>query len=77
MGFFKKYDEMEMAIAFKSMRLAWIFANLVLFVWLIISRINDSDVFYILFMIIAAQNVIFLGSKFIMMRRMTKGEDEE
>lgn len=77
MSFFKKADEMEMAISFKSMRLAWIFANLTLFVWLIISRLNDSDTYLILFLIIAAQNIIFYSSKLIMTRRMTKGSDEE
>ncbi|HBM81345.1 MAG: hypothetical protein QME45_03225 [Clostridiales bacterium] len=77
MKFFKKPDEMEMSINFKAMRLAWVFENIVLIVWTIISCIKEKGSFPITLMIILAQNIIFFGSKLYMAHKMTDDKNEE
>lgn len=72
-----KADEMEMEINFKSMRLAWIFINLVLLAWLIISLVKKNEDYQILLIIILAQNIVFFASKLIYTKIMIKNNDEE
>jgi hypothetical protein len=40
MKFFRRADEMEMSINFKAMRLAWVFENVALLVWAVISQME-------------------------------------
>lgn len=71
MKFFRRADEMEMSINFKAMRLAWVFGNIALLVWAIISQIT-GDTSQIQIAIILIQTVIFFGSQSYMQRKMTK-----
>jgi hypothetical protein len=71
---FKKSDEMEMSINFKSMRLSWLFVNIALIVWLIETVIKSGDLPFILFSIICLQNIIFFGSKLYLTRKLSGHE---
>jgi hypothetical protein len=71
---FKKADEMEMFINFKSMRLSWVFANIALIIWLAVTFIKSGELPFILFTIICLQNVIFFGSKLYMTRKISSNE---
>ncbi|MEA4845932.1 MAG: hypothetical protein VB106_01735 [Clostridiaceae bacterium] len=73
----KKADEMEMAINFKSMRLSWVFVNVSLFIWLAADFLKSGELPFILFAIIAIQNIIFFGSKLYMTHKMTGNADEK
>jgi len=75
MPFFKKADEMEMEINFKSMRLAWMVENLMLVAWMVVLAIRDADI-AMPSLIISVQNVLFFGSKLIMTRRMTRDNEK-
>ena len=75
MPFFKKADEMEMEINFKSMRLAWVAENLILVVWMVVLAFRDGDL-GMPSIIISVQNLLFFGSKLIMTRRMTRRDEE-
>lgn len=77
MKLFKRADEMELSINFKAMRLAWVFENIALAVWMIVSYIKENGNAFIPFIIIAAQNVIFFGSKLYMTRKASEGRNEE
>lgn len=71
---FIKADEMEMCINFKSMRLSWVFVNIALIIWLVVSLVKSEEIPYILFIIIGLQNIIFFASKLYMTRRMSDDE---
>lgn len=71
---FKKADEMEMFINFKSMRLSWVFVNIALIIWLVVTYIKSREFPFILFEIICLQNIIFFGSKRYMTRKMTSND---
>ncbi len=70
----KKADEMEMFINFKSMKLSWVFVNIALFIWLVVTFIKSGELPFILFTIICFQNIIFFGSKLYMTRKMSGNE---
>lgn len=76
MPLIKKADEMEMAINFKAMRLAWVVENLILLAWIIVDMAKTGELPFIPFMIIAVQNIIFFGSKLIMTRRMIRDHEK-
>ncbi len=46
---FKKADEMEMFINFKSMRLSWVFVNIALIIWLVVTFVKSEEIPFILF----------------------------
>ncbi len=72
----KKADEMEMAINLKAARLAYVFVTISLVIWMIVDFATTGEFPLSQFIIVALQNVIFFGSKFLMTRRMI-GKDEE
>lgn len=72
-----KADEMEMAINFKSARLAYIFVTISLLVWMTIEFVHNKQFPAIQVMIIAIQNGIFFGSKIYMTRKMIRDSDEK
>lgn len=76
MKLFRKADEMEMTINFKSMRLSWVFGNIALVAWAIISQIN-GDYPHVQITIILIQNVIFFVSQLYMTHKMTKVEKDK
>lgn len=73
----KKADEMEMSINFKSMRLAWIFENIALIIWAVMSCIYKNENVFILIIIITAQNIIFFSSKLYMGKKITGDNNEK
>ena len=77
MKFLRKADEMEMSINFKAMRLAWVFENIALIVWAVISQIKGDGNALIPVTIIALQNAIFFGCQLYMTRKMTKGKKDK
>jgi len=77
MVFFKKADEMEMEINFKSMRLSWVFENVALLIWLIVDSVKGEYFSFIPLTIISVQNIIFFGSKLYMTRKMSRDGDEK
>jgi len=76
MKFFRRADEMEMSIIYKAMRLAWVFENVALLVWAVISQIN-GDTSRIQILIILFQNAIFYGSQLYMRRKMAQEKKDE
>jgi hypothetical protein len=68
----KKADEMEMYINFQSMRLSWVFVNIALIIWLIVTFIKSRELPFLLFAIICTQNILFWGSKLYITRRVSK-----
>ena len=73
-----KADEMEMAINFKAMRLAWVFVMMALLAWCIIELAVYGETPFIPFIIICIQNIIFFSAKLIMTNKLAgKGSDEE
>lgn len=74
---FIKADEMEIAINYKAMRLAYVFVTVSLVVWLFIEMINIQKLPLIQFGILSVHNIIFHGSKLYLTKKMTGGLDEE
>ncbi|MPW26815.1 hypothetical protein GC105_13590 [Alkalibaculum sp. M08DMB] len=68
---FKKADEMEISINFKSMRLSSTFVNIALIIWLAVDFINSGKLPFILFSIVCIQNIIFFGSKLYMTNKLS------
>ena len=66
----KKADEMEMAINLKAARLAYVFVTISLVIWMIVDFATTGEFPLPQLIIVALQNIIFLGSKFLMTRRM-------
>jgi hypothetical protein len=77
MKFFKKADEMEMSINFKSMRISWVFENIALLIWTIIGFIKGDEFSYIPLIIIIVQNIVFFSSKLYMTSKMSVNSDEK
>ena len=72
----KKADEMELAINFKAARLAYVFVTISLVIWMIVDFATTGEFPLPQLIIVALQNIIFFGSKFLMTRRMV-GDREE
>lgn len=66
-----KPDEMEMYIAFQSMKFAYIFVVIALIVWLWIDFTRSGELPLVPFIIMSIQNLIFFGSKIYMTRKMS------
>lgn len=74
---FNKADEMEMAISYKSARLAYVFVTISLIVWMIVDFVQNGKFPFIQFTIIAIQNIIFFGSKIYLTKKMTSDSNEK
>lgn len=70
-----KADEMEMAINFKAMRLAWIFSELALVLYCMVDLVKNENLPSGSFLILCISGIIFLVSKLIMTRQITAGGD--
>lgn len=66
---FKKMDEMEMSIALKSIKIAWAYTVIFLFVWSIYEYYK-TGVWGLAFFLLITQNLIFMGTQFILKKRM-------
>ena len=74
---FNKVDEMEIAINYKSARLAYVFVTISLLVWMIVNFVQNGEFPFIQFNIIAIQNIIFFGSKIYLTKKMTSDSNEK
>lgn len=72
----KKMDEMEMHIALKSVRIAWVYTVVFLLVWIVYEYVTTSEFSYMLFNLLISQNLIFMISQLIFKHRMA-GKNEE
>ena len=65
----KKMDEMEIYIALKSVRIAWVYTVIFLFVWVGINVFTTSEL-GLAFILLVSQNIVLLLSQLILKRRM-------
>lgn len=72
MKFFKKSDEMELSISLTSIKFAWFYTVIFLFLWSIYdfvktSSFNNSLAFFLL----VTQNLIYLCMQIFLKRKMS------
>lgn len=67
---FRKMDEMEMHIALKSVRIAWAYTVVFLFIWTVYEYATTSK-FGLSFFLLISQNFILMTSQLILKHRMT------
>ncbi|WP_130807509.1 hypothetical protein [Senegalia massiliensis] len=70
----RKMDEMEMQISLISIKWAWFYTVIFLFVWSIVNFINTRET-SIPFILLISQNLIFLGLQTYLKWKL--GKDEE
>lgn len=68
---FKKMDEMETEITLKSIKIAWAYTVVFLFIWSVYEYITNRA-WGTAFFLLITQNLIFLGVSTILKRRMQK-----
>jgi len=76
-----KADEMEMDINFKAVRLAWVFVQIALLVFIIAYILANHKwdlILTIIFSMFMASSIVFWTAKIFYTKKMTAGiEDEE
>lgn len=61
----KKMDEMELCISLKSIKFAWFYTVLILFIWTIYTYIKHHTFYSIAFFLLISQNIIYhLANKY-------------
>ncbi|RPF43204.1 hypothetical protein EDD70_2165 [Hydrogenoanaerobacterium saccharovorans] len=70
---FKKADEMEMAIYFKSMKISWVFLVLTLSIWEVVELARGNHESPVI-LLVALQGAIFWFSKLYFTHKITKEE---
>jgi len=70
----RKMDEMEHLIALRSMRIAYAFTIVFLFIWMTINFINTFEL-GLPFILLISQNIILASSQLIMQKRMGRNEE--
>lgn len=68
----RKMDEMEMYISLKSIKIAWFYTIVFLFIWLVYEYITTSK-FGLPFFLFITQNVILIICQLILKHRMVSG----
>lgn len=68
---FKKMDEMEMQISFKSIKITWAYTTIFLFVWSVYNYIVNGE-WRVEFFLFITQNLVLLGTSSILKKRMQK-----
>lgn len=68
MNQFRKMDEMEREISLKSVKFAWFYTVIFLFVWSIYQYLNSSE-FGVPFFLLITQNLVLLATQFIFKKR--------
>ncbi|AVP61744.1 hypothetical protein C7M79_14030 [Clostridium botulinum] len=71
----RKMDEMEMYISLKSIKIAWLYTIVFLFIWLVYEYITTSK-FGLPFFLFTTQNVILIICQLILKHRMV-GKNEK
>ncbi len=70
----KKMDEMEMSISLKSIRSAWFYTVVFLFIWMSYDFYKTRETGLPSFLLIS-QNIVLLASKLYFERKMNKDEE--
>lgn len=70
----KKMDEMEMSISLKSIRSAWFYTVVFLFIWMSYDFYKTRETVLPSFLLIS-QNIVLLASKLYFERKMNKDEE--
>ncbi|EDU38687.1 hypothetical protein [Clostridium sporogenes] len=71
----RKMDEMEMYISLKSIKIAWLYTIVFLFIWLVYDYITTSK-FGLPFFLFTTQNVILIICQLILKDRIV-GKNEK
>ncbi len=69
----RKMDEMEMSISLKSVRWAWFYTVMFLFIWVMFDWIQNRNTGLPFFLLIT-QNLVLLGSQTFLKWKMSKNE---
>lgn len=69
----RKMDEMEMSISLKSVRWAWFYTVMFLFIWVIFDWIQNRNMGLQFFLLIT-QNLVLLGTQTFLKWKMSKNE---
>ncbi len=72
-----KADEMEMAINFKSIRVAYIFSIVTLLGYCIYSFAIQKELPFVPFIVLSGQLFLFYFSKIYLTRKMARGNKDE
>ena len=72
-----KADEMEIAINYRAMRIAFVFSNIALLAYCIYEYVALKRLPTIPFVIVCVQQVLFFISKVFITSKMTKESDDE
>jgi len=78
---FHKMDEMEMTIQLKSLRWAWLYTMLFLFVWFCYEgfrlKTPETPINFLPLILLTSQNIIHYIAKAIYVKTMSDDADEE
>lgn len=72
-----KADEMEIAINYKAMRIAFVFSIIALLAYCVYDYVTSSEIPTIPFVIACIQGAVFFASKVSITYKMTKKDDDE
>lgn len=72
-----KADEMEIAINYKAMRIAFLFSIIALLAYCVYDYVTSSEIPTIPFVIACIQGAVFFASKVFITYKMTKKDDDE
>lgn len=72
-----KADEMEIAINYRAMRIAFLFSNIALLAYCIYEYVTLKRLPTIPLVIFWAQQILFFSSKVFITNKMTKENDDE
>lgn len=70
----RKMDEMELSISLKAIKAAWAYTIIFLGTWVIYQYIN-TGVFGLPFFLLITQNLVLLGTQWILKRNLGKNEE--
>ncbi|MCR1898807.1 hypothetical protein NSA47_07395 [Irregularibacter muris] len=71
----RKMDEMEMAISLQSIKWAWLYTVLFLFIWTVIDYVRVGKFNSLAFILLISQNIIKLGMDLYLKGKMDKDEE--
>lgn len=70
----RKMDEMELAISLKSVKWAWFYTVMFLFIWTVYDYFKEGRFNSPAFFLLITQNIIYLGINQFMKWKLSKDE---
>lgn len=64
-------DEMEISISLKSIKIAWLYTVVFLFIWVTYDWIQNKN-FSLPFMLLISQNMVYLGTNLFLKWKINK-----